>query len=324
MGALMRRVKGFMQRSSLYAWVLAAAYACGSDGAAPGAACEPGAGVRLTSLRGHLAFIANGQLGAVCPDGSDLRAALGAVVDTARIFHFDVSPDGTKMLVSYPQSSGNFDLLDVASGTTTAFSLPPSDPPQHYGATWSPDGGRIAYAIGFGDQIIIGDVVGASAANVRTLVNFDSLAPPAPQLGHLDWSPDGSSIASNEGTSAILAVDPTNGAVAHLDTRIGLVSQPAWSPDSRQLAFVMGADCCSPGVTSAVWLMNADASDPGGLVSSEFPSVLASPTWSPDGKQIVFIRGGDLWIMPATATGETPRELAHITRPGARQVQWVP
>ena len=64
-------------------------------------------------------------------------------------------------------------------------------------------------------------------------------------------------------------------------------SQPAWSPDGEQIAFVRGP----PGETStyAVHVMNAD----GGNVHPIVPRALG-PAWSPDGTRIAFAQGDAL------------------------------
>jgi len=307
--------------SVLCASVLLGVAACGSDSSDSGpdtSSCnqEITAGAPLTTLRGYIAFIANGQLGAVCPDGSDLRTALAPVVDTARLFMFDPSPDGRQVLVSYAQTSGAFDLIDVATATTVPMTIPTLVAGErHSDAAWSPDGRSVAYLINR-QELVIGDVAAASVTNVRSFLNgqgnvFFAIASP-------DWASDGHRIALSEPSRT----NSLGATVALVDTLAGYsriipsemlnsISEPVWSPDGARLAVVAG------GTTGAgIWVMDADGAHTTGLAPG------TSPSWSPDGTQIVYVTGGDLWIVPSS--GGPAHELVHVVQPGARAVRWVP
>ena len=83
---------------------------------------------------------------------------------------------------------------------------------------------------------------------------------------------------------------------AHVDT------DPAYSPDGSQIAFVRQTD----GGEFTLWTMPADG---GAAVALTPPGVSARhPSWSPDGAHIVFDRAGatsgrDLWVVDATGGG---------------------
>ncbi len=91
------------------------------------------------------------------------------------------------------------------------------------------------------------------------------------------WSPDGRQIAfwsnfeiwtitlSSGEVRQLTFMDPTNGP-----------GYPAWSPDGRRIAF--------DGAASGIWIMNADGSD-----AHPVPQAAGqNPTWSADGRWIVF------------------------------------
>ena len=79
-------------------------------------------------------------------------------------------------------------------------------------------------------------------------------------------------------------------------------SQPAWAPDARYIAYVSWV-----GMTSDIWVMQADGAYPVRLTSNG--AVNTQPAWSPDGRKIVFIsdRDGtkDIWLMNADGSQQT-------------------
>jgi len=75
--------------------------------------------------------------------------------------------------------------------------------------------------------------------------------------------------------------------------RIGFssCSDPAWSPDGKQLTFVCDKDKDHKGL----FVVNSDGNGIHDVKLGDFgnPAVLKNPTWSPDGTQIVYVAGTD-------------------------------
>ena len=78
--------------------------------------------------------------------------------------------------------------------------------------------------------------------------------------------------------------------------------EPAYSPDGTKIAFSSGRD----GV-SHIFVMNADGSGTTRITGSQRND--NHPSWSADGKRIVFSREGALFVVPAT--GGTARRVGH-------------
>ncbi|HSC51398.1 MAG TPA: hypothetical protein VLD16_14135, partial [Gaiellaceae bacterium] len=171
--------------------------------------------------------------------------------------------------------------------------------------TWSPDGSRLAFVRGkdAGAELY---VVGAGGKGLRRLTrNHVEDATPS-------WSPDGRLIVfaskrARTGPFSLLVI-PAAGGVA---SRVGGVrgGEPAWSPDGTRIAFARAA----PGVTvetTNVYVMNADGSGVRQLTHERRGTVSHHPSWSADGKSIVFMsnragtsRGASLWVVSASTGG---------------------
>nr|MBA3384169.1 PD40 domain-containing protein [Actinomycetota bacterium] len=89
--------------------------------------------------------------------------------------------------------------------------------------------------------------------------------------------------------------------------------EPAWSPDGRRLAYVhsTGRRFGPRTAGTEIWVMNADGTRKRRLTRNALWD--GSPTWSPDGGSILFVRGrlfvarderpsADLWVMNADGT----------------------
>ncbi|MFC1994704.1 S8 family serine peptidase, partial [Chloroflexota bacterium] len=107
------------------------------------------------------------------------------------------------------------------------------------------------------------------------------------------WSPDGSQIAftsDRDGTPDIWLMNPDgSGQTKLLDLPTTYDACPAWSADSAQIVFARHDGAAED---NGLWIVNADGSgltrvcDHGGI-----------PTWSPDGTEIAFGDGGDIWAI---------------------------
>jgi Tol biopolymer transport system component len=92
---------------------------------------------------------------------------------------------------------------------------------------------------------------------------------------------------------------------------------PAWSPDGRRIAYVhsSGRQVGPHTAGTEIWVMEADGTRKRRLTRNAVFD--GSPTWSPDSRRILFVRGrlrvgagqrqtADLWLMNADGGGQRP------------------
>jgi TolB protein len=154
---------------------------------------------------------------------------------------------------------------------------------------WSPDGQRLVFSrpVGLGSDLFTVNVQGRG---LRRLTRTTASAESEPE-----WSPDGRLIAytrafrfpHDEGTHVyVLRPDGSRA------RRVVAGSSPTWSPDSRQLAFIHSEE---EGRRTQVYLTTLDGRRPHPLVDElqldPAATFEGSPSWSPDGKRIAFVRG---------------------------------
>jgi Tol biopolymer transport system component len=157
--------------------------------------------------------------------------------------------------------------------------------------SWSPDGGKIAFCgySAFGGDSKVFTVNTDGTGLDRLTPNGDSDCDP-------DWSPDGTTIAfSAPGMIATMDADGSNRQF------LGVGFAPSWSPDGGQLVFVR---LVTADQVPDVFVMNADGT--GVTAVTETPNRWeTSPTFSPDGTKIAFIRTAgiqyynphDIWLV---------------------------
>jgi TolB protein len=184
--------------------------------------------------------------------------------------------------------------------------------------TWSPDGTELIYSM---QGSLWRQRLGSDQARQLTAGGGYDYQP--------DWSPDGASVvyASYRNDAIELRLlDLSSGESRSLLADRAVNLEPRWSPDGTRLAFVSTA-------YEGRWHIFVARVESGRLgtperITEDRDSGLPryyygvhdqylSPTWSPDGKDLIFIsnRGhiwgsGGFWRMPARAGGE-PRELRY-------------
>lgn len=99
-----------------------------------------------------------------------------------------------------------------------------------------------------------------------------------------DVSPDGNTILFDL-LGDIYALDAAGGAARPLLTGDALETQPVFSPDGRQIAYISDKSGAAN-----LWVANADGSNARKLSSDTDPAIYSSPSWSPDGRFIYVSR----------------------------------
>jgi hypothetical protein len=124
------------------------------------------------------------------------------------------------------------------------------------------------------------------------------------------WDPAGNRIAylRHDQSTTTLRVRSLTGAAATTSITSGTIGGPAWLPDSTHIVFA--AAVTTPTATLQKAFVVNVASPPSTLsptaaIPSDPTIEVASPVSSPDGHQIAFLSGDQIWLMNADGTRPT-------------------
>jgi Tol biopolymer transport system component len=163
--------------------------------------------------------------------------------------------------------------------------------------TWSPDHSKIAFVSNRSGGNVDLYVMHADGSMVQRLTdNPGEDSQPA-------WSPDGSRIAFVHGDDPSYAgrINLLNCETAHIYvmkadgtgqkklTTVGNNTDPAWSPDSQQIAFSSNRDMGNDSINYEIYRMNDDGGNPVRLTYNEVED--ADPAWSTDGSRLAYGSG---------------------------------
>jgi Bacterial Ig-like domain len=172
-------------------------------------------------------------------------------------------------------------------------------------AAVSPDGERVAFAQGQqdGTTSLWGYDVGLQSRYL--------LASETSDLQDLSWAPAGNRIAylriDTGGT--VLRVRNLSGTATTTTIATGDLGSPVWLRDSTHLLVAATAQSATGPVRKA-FLLNVAAPPPSLTLSLGLPADpsidVSDPVPSPDGHQIAFISGNQVWLMNADGTRPLP------------------
>ena len=239
----------------------------------------------------QIAFAAVGDIYVMPVGGKPVNITKDAALDTDPAW----SPDGSKLVYSSDKDSEHLQLWirDMTSGQSRQVTHLATQP---QGATWSPDGKRIAFFDVNGMWRVANMSVLDVASETVTKVH-DTLQQP----GTPTWSPDGKRIALaevapftkrfREGTNQVLTID---------------VARPFQGRDR-------GAESPAPQDKWFAPIPTLSIDSRGGC----------GPVWSPDGTKMAAIYEGMLAVWPVAASGEPLGPPRHVTIESAHAPSWA-
>ena len=195
--------------------------------------------------------------------------------------------------------------LDVESPLRLTFRTADDGQP-----AWSPDGQRLAFktAQGGSNQLAVINANGKDEALLTRTFRFSE--------GQPAWSPDATTLLYRrtpenplvqDGDIWVLdvaasATTPTQPVTHAVLLRTGDERYPSYSPDGTQIAFRGDLDLAEPTGDEELYVMNADGTGVRQLTSNaDFDS---APSWSPDGRRILFERAPAGTFTPGTEAQE--------------------
>jgi Tol biopolymer transport system component len=215
--------------------------------------------------------------------------------------------------------------VDIASGRTWPAS-------SRYFGLRSPDGSLAADTVQIGRRFAlrVANVRGGKPRTVARVPGCWDSQVFAPAIESLQFTRDGRSLVYQsycpEPSANLYAVAPDGSDLRRL-TRTGVQQMsPRWSPDGGRIVFTQVPRAGCNGCPSTVRVANADGSQLRQLTrpNSECGcTVDEEPSWSPDGKRIVFDRSSGVAppkLFVVSATGGVARDL-HVV---GMQPAWGP
>jgi TolB protein len=135
-------------------------------------------------------------------------------------------------------------------------------------------------------------------------------------------APDGASVVYSAFLESnyfeIYEMNLDTGIVGQLTRKLGVANGPEISPDGKSIVFTLGDPLSDK---HNLWLMNRDGSDPHNI-----PKISGwDPTWSPDGKQILFAsdKGGSIQLYVVKPNGKEDRRISNLSAIRGRS-DWSP
>ena len=194
-----------------------------------------------------------------------------------------LSPDGQQAALEIEEEGGSdVWVTELARGTLTRIT---ADPGVDGSPLWSPVGRRVVFTSNRSGRMELLWKAADGTGTAETLASFDeavSLVRPS------SWSPDGSALAiavtnpDTRGDVGLVSVDGNGDWEPLIQTAADEV-QPAISPDGRWIAYASG----ETGVRQVYVQRFPDLGDRRQIsVGSGH-----RPTWSPDGSEVIYIRG---------------------------------
>jgi Tol biopolymer transport system component len=169
-------------------------------------------------------------------------------------------------------------------------------------ATVAPGGLRVAFVHGSTPNEIWGYDVGLRASY--------QLAVDTTSISAMSWAPAGNRIAylrSDPGTTS-LRVRSLSGTAATTTIASGDIGPPAWLPDSTHIVFAAATQTAT-GTVHKAFVVDVVSPPPTLSAATGLPSDptvdLTAPVPSPDGHQIAFVSGDQVWLMNADGTRPT-------------------
>jgi Lysyl oxidase/WD40-like Beta Propeller Repeat len=252
--------------------------------AAVAAGSLPGAGAKVTAWPADLAFSRPEAVGG----GVFVVGRSGRVRGlSARGLAPSWSADGRRLAYAAPGPGGPTDVYVVDADGKNRTWLTRTPRAAETGPRWAPDARRLV--VERSGRLF---VIRADRRGERFLANGREPA----------WSPKRNQIAFVGSADDLYVVLPTGRGLRRMTATPAIESQPAWSPDGRQLAYV-----ALEGESTDLYVLDVVSS--AAVRLTQDLTAEGSPAWGPNGKTITFVSdqsGGPVWSVPAAGGTAVP------------------